>query len=160
MAARAATLLLALALLAGAAVGAERTTERLVADLADARLRWRAYRELRKRKDPRAIDMLKAILPSLDTGGQHLGVLILASYGKGERIDEALRSLAGQRNPHLRAAAGSSLYRRGDRGFVLAVADALVTPGVEAPVRVQMLWRVMAVKEPAVWSAVAPWAES
>jgi HEAT repeat protein len=151
---RATVLLLAIALLCGPASAAGKTTERLVADLADIRQRAKAYAELKKRKDPRAIAMLESILPSLDWVGQYWGVLILEAYGKGERIDSALRSLAAQRNPHLRATAGSALYRRGDRSTVPAIADALATPGIDAPVRVQMIWRVLPVKETAIWSAL------
>ncbi|MEN8151082.1 MAG: HEAT repeat domain-containing protein, partial [Planctomycetota bacterium] len=144
------TLLLALA---GSAHAARKKTADLVNDLRDGRTRTAAYRELLKRKDPKAVYPIQGLLPELDTTGQYYGVLILAATGT-KTADDALRTVTKLGDPHLRVTAGAALYRKGDRAVVLSMADALLTKDVPSPTRTLMIRRLYAVREPAIAAAV------
>ena len=60
---RTALALLLVLVAVAAAEAAPRETKDLVNDLADARLRTAAYRELMKRKDPRSVYPIQGLLP-------------------------------------------------------------------------------------------------
>jgi HEAT repeat protein len=148
---RAALLLLVLTATASAA---EEPLEKLVLGLSDPRRAATCYRELLRRKDPKAIPLLKNALPFADPNGQHYGVLILGTY-RTKAAHDALASLVERKDPYLRVLAGAALYRLGDRSAVPAIAEAILHPGVEPTVRYLMIVRSWRVMEPEIRAAIA-----
>jgi HEAT repeat protein len=143
-----------LLLFASPTLAGPKETADLVKDLSNTRTRGAAYRELLKRKDPKAANLLQGALPTLDPTGQVYGVNILKAIGTKE-ADGVLRTLSMLGDPHLRVTAGAALHAKGEKRFALSIADALMTPKVPIRTRVAMLQRIHGVVDPAVQTAVA-----
>jgi HEAT repeat protein len=129
-------------------------TKELVENLRSPRLRAAAYRELMRRKDPKAVHPLTGLLPELDLTGQLYGVNILAATDAKAATD-SLKLLSKLGDPHLRVTAGSALYRKGDRSALLSMADALLERGVSPLTLRVMITRLYSVPEPVIQASVA-----
>ena len=90
----------------------------------DSRTCSDAYRELQRRRDPKALPLLVKRVPGFPMLGQSYGISLLYSYSLDQR-EAAYRSWVKSSSPYLVVAAGAALYQRGDTSAVGAIRKAL-----------------------------------
>jgi HEAT repeat protein len=147
---RRALVLVLLGLLAGLA-RADLDVDALVGDLGsqDVTRRNAAWQRLRNAKDERAIPILLERIDGFDLLGQHYGVMVLESYPP-KVVKKTIPKLLDLDSAYLRFSAGFDLYHLGDKRGVPAMVEALEAPDVDLSMRMYMVNRIYALREPRV----------